>query len=108
MAEDSESKEEDKKAIAETPNVGIISDITLGGSKCNGAVQCWSDENKFAVFSDSYLLSVWNINDKKCTWKAKNLPNDYLNLTIPINDLDCKFDKCNPYRLFTSTAHGEV
>jgi len=82
--------------------------IEFGGTKCNGTVQCWSDENKIAVYYESHLLSLWNINDKKCIWKAKNVPNDDLNLPIPIHDMSCKFDLGNPNKLYTSTAYGEI
>ncbi len=50
-----------------------------------------------AFGSKDQLLQIWDINDqkqiqsKKPKWMAKNLPNDELDLKIPIWDTDVEF-----------------
>jgi len=46
------------------------------------------------------------LNEKKAFWKGKNVKNDYLDLTVPIHDLDCAFKSENEF--YVSTAYHKV
>ena len=58
------------------------------------------------------LNKIWNnkADEKmKPQWIAKNLPNDHLDLTIPIWDTDLTFlADISPYSLAACTAYGDV
>ena len=57
-------------------------------------------------FKDT-LLQLWDINDqKKPVWQARNLPNDELDLQIPIYDTDiCHL---NEHLICVTTGYGDV
>ena len=51
---------------------------------------------------------LYNINQQKIEFKGKNLPNDELNLRIPMHDMDIVEVKNNPRLNYISTAYGEI
>ena len=51
---------------------------------------------------------LYNINEQKIEFKGKNLPNDELNLRIPMHDMDIVEVKNNPRLNYISTAFGEI
>jgi len=58
------------------------------------------------VCSKGALLQLWDT-EKGCQiWKAKNLPNDELDLAIPIWDTDAAMK--GPSQIATCTAYGEL
>jgi len=63
----------------------------------------------FAVGSRDTLLQLWDVNNQKLTWQAKNLPNDELDLKIPIWDTDVEFlSYLNTHSLATCTAYSDI
>ena len=61
----------------------------------------------YALYKNSPLV-LYNIQEKKIEFKGKNLPNDGLNLSIPIYDTDIIEVKNNPRLNYVSTAYGEI
>ena len=61
----------------------------------------------YALYKNSPLV-LYNIQEKKIEFKGKNLPNDELNLSIPIYDTDIIEVKNNPRLNYVSTAYGEI
>ena len=65
-----------------------------------------------AIGSRNQLLSLWDLN--ACSsgtpkWVAKNLPNDELDLPIPIWDTDIEWlSRTNQYSVVTCTAYCDV
>jgi len=56
-------------------------------------------------------MQIWNINDfgAKPKWQCRNLPNDELDLKIPIWDTDMEWlSRTNAYSLVTCTAYCDV
>eukprot|EP01017_Pseudomicrothorax_dubius_P008790 TRINITY_DN12910_c0_g1_i1.p1 TRINITY_DN12910_c0_g1~~TRINITY_DN12910_c0_g1_i1.p1 ORF type:complete len:282 (+),score=73.03 TRINITY_DN12910_c0_g1_i1:63-848(+) len=51
---------------------------------------------------------ILNFDTGKVVWKAKNVPNDYLDLKVPVHDLDAVFHHNAPNTFYTSTAYNKV
>lgn len=51
-------------------------------------------------------LKVWNLETNACVWRTKNLPNDFLQLEVPIWDTDLSFIDAN--QLATCSRYGYV
>lgn len=51
-------------------------------------------------------LKVWNLETNECVFRTKNLPNDFLQLEVPVWDTDLSFLDAN--RLATCSRHGYV
>lgn len=64
-----------------------------------------------AFGSKDQLLQIWNLKEskEKPKWLARNLPNDHLDLKIPIWDTDIEWlSRTNQYSLVTCTAYCDV
>lgn len=77
------------------------------------SVQCLaknpSNFNEIAIGSKDQLLQIWDVETATKTWSAKNLPNDHLDLKIPIWDTDMEWlSKSNTYSLATCSAYCDV
>lgn len=61
------------------------------------------------VGSKDSLLQIWDVNkaNKKPLWQAKNLPNDELDLQIPIWDTDACYLESNT-NFVVCTAYGDI
>jgi len=64
--------------------------------------------NEIFCLSKKSTLQVYNSEENKITWKSKNVPNDELDLMVPIWDTDLAQNKSNPNHFYTSTAFGNV
>jgi hypothetical protein len=63
-------------------------------------------QDVFLLFKDT-PVSIFDLESKKVTWRAKNLPNDELDLKVPIYDVDLAQTK-NSNVFFTATAYGDI
>jgi len=64
-----------------------------------------------AMGSKDQLLQIWDINKagEQPLWMAKNLPNDELDLKIPIFDTSlCYLSRSNNFSLVACTAYCDV
>jgi len=61
----------------------------------------------YSLYKNS-LLVLYNIQEEKIEFKGKNLPNDELNLIIPMYDTGIVEIKNNPRLNYVSTAYGEM
>jgi ribosome biogenesis protein NSA1 len=61
----------------------------------------------FCLFKDSPLC-IFNLEKNQVSWKAKNLPNDELDLVVPMWDTDVVTSQKNNLLIYTSTAFGEI
>ena len=61
----------------------------------------------YSLYKNSPLV-LYNIQEEKIEFKGKNLPNDELNLVIPMYDTDIVEVKNNPRLNYVSTAYGEI
>lgn len=76
---------------------------------------------QIAIGSKDQTVQLWDINAvstgaikefkgvQQPMWHAKNLPNDHLDLAIPIFDTDLIFlSDVGPFNLVTCTGYGEI
>jgi ribosome biogenesis protein NSA1 len=56
----------------------------VGGDVCAAALDNRGDRNRFAVGGKEHLLSVWDIETQQRTFKARNVPHDFLELRVPV------------------------
>lgn len=54
------------------------------------------------------LPQVWDMSVQKNVWTGKNLPNDYMDLEVPLDDFCGAFDQTNPRYFLTGTSQGEI
>lgn len=64
--------------------------------------------NEIFCLSKNRPLQVYDCVQNKTTWRSKNMPNDELDLMVPIWDTDLAQNKSNPNLFYTSTAFGHV
>ena len=67
----------------------------------------YNKDSVYLLYRNTPLI-LYNIEEKKIEFKGKNLPNDELNLKIPIYDTDIVEAKNNPRLNYVSTAFGEI
>ena len=67
----------------------------------------YNKDSVYLLYRNTPLV-LYNIEEKKIEFKGKNLPNDELNLKIPIYDTDIVEAKNNPRLNYVSTAFGEI
>ena len=67
----------------------------------------FNKESVYSLYKNSPLV-LYNIQHQKIEFKGKNLPNDELNLRIPMYDTDVVEVKNNPRLNYVSTAYGEI
>ena len=67
----------------------------------------YNKDSVYLLYRNTPLV-LYNIEEKKIEFKGKNLPNDELNLKIPIHDTDIVEVKNNPRLNYVSTAFGEI
>jgi len=65
-------------------------------------------ENEIFLLNKKYPFQIYDINKNCITWKSKNVPNDELDLMVPIWDTDICQNKNNPNLIYTATAWGNV
>ena len=66
-----------------------------------------NNESVYCLYQNTPLI-LYNIEQQKIEFKGKNLPNDELNLKIPMHDTDIIEFKNNPRLNYVSTAYGEI
>ena len=66
-----------------------------------------NNESIYCLYQNTPLV-LYNIEQQKIEFKGKNLPNDELNLRIPMHDTDIIEIKNNPRINYVSTAYGEI
>ena len=81
--------------------------IDLGTKKLQKISDSFSTQEFFCLQKDS-PISIFDIQKKQISWKAKNLPNDELDLQVPIWDIDVGQSKKNENLFYVSTSYGEV
>lgn len=84
-------------------------EMQLKGEKVQFVGNNRFNHDQFAVCSKNTLLQLWDINTAekgKPVWMAKNLPNDELDLQIPIWDTGMVFD--TEKTMCVSTAEGQI
>ena len=67
----------------------------------------YNTDSAYLLYQNNPFI-LYNINQQKIEFKGKNLPNDELNLRIPMHDMDIVEVKNNPRLNFISTAYGEI
>ena len=67
----------------------------------------YNTDSAYILYQNNPFI-LYNINQQKIEFKGKNLPNDELNLRIPIHDMDIVEVKNNPRLNYISTAYGEI
>ena len=67
----------------------------------------YNTDSVYLLYQNNPFL-LYNINKQKIEFKGKNLPNDELNLRIPMHDMDIVEVKNNPRLNYISTAYGEI
>ena len=67
----------------------------------------FNKDSVYALYKNTPLV-LYNIQNQKIEFKGKNLPNDELNLTIPMHDTDVVEVKNNPRLNYVSTAYGDI
>ena len=67
----------------------------------------YNTDSAYILYQNNPFI-LYNINQQKIEFKGKNLPNDELNLRIPMHDMDIVEVKNNPRLNYISTAYGEI
>ena len=67
----------------------------------------YNTDSAYLLYQNNPFI-LYNINQQKIEFKGKNLPNDELNLRIPMHDMDIVEVKNNPRLNYISTAYGEI
>ena len=67
----------------------------------------YKKDSVYCLYQNTPLV-LYNIQEEKVEYKAKNLPNDELSLRVPIHDTDIVEFKNNPRLNYVSTAYGEI
>ena len=67
----------------------------------------YNSESVYALYENTPML-LFNVEQKKIEFKAKNLPHDELNLKIPIYDTCAVEVKSNPRNVYVSTGYGDI
>ena len=67
----------------------------------------YNTDSAYLLYQNNHFI-LYNINQQKIEFKGKNLPNDELNLRIPMHDMDIVEVKNNPRLNYISTAYGEI
>ena len=67
----------------------------------------YNTDSAYLLYQNNPFI-LYNINQQKVEFKGKNLPNDELNLRIPMHDMDIVEVKNNPRLNYISTAYGEI
>ena len=67
----------------------------------------YNSDSVYLLYQNNPFI-LYNINEQKIEFKGKNLPNDELNLRIPMHDMDIVEVKNNPRLNYISTAFGEI
>ena len=64
-------------------------------------------ESVYALYENIPMV-LFNVEQKKLEFKAKNLPHDELNLKIPIYDTSAVEVKSNPRNVYVATGYGDI
>lgn len=83
--------------------------------KINIQAQCFITKTRIETSTFSKIAFVFkgmnplviDLDKSKTTWKAKNVKNDFLDLKVPIYDMDCEFYDKGRF-LFTCTAYRKI
>ena len=67
----------------------------------------YNSDSVYTLYQNSPFV-LYNIQEQKIEFKAKNLPNDEFNLVIPMHDTDIVEVKNNPRLNYVSTADGDI
>eukprot|EP00735_Rhodelphis_limneticus_P012290 TRINITY_DN5513_c0_g1::TRINITY_DN5513_c0_g1_i1::g.9409::m.9409 TRINITY_DN5513_c0_g1::TRINITY_DN5513_c0_g1_i1::g.9409 ORF type:complete len:222 (+),score=11.44,sp/Q58D06/WDR74_BOVIN/32.58/6e-26 TRINITY_DN5513_c0_g1_i1:39-704(+) len=66
------------------------------------------DRQTFAIGGLENDLSLWNIETKEKIFTAKNLPNNSLDLRVPVWVSDIRFMPRSPTQIYVCTGYGEI
>jgi ribosome biogenesis protein NSA1 len=66
-----------------------------------------STQEVFCLFKDT-PISIYDLEKGDFSWRAKNVPNDELDLKVPIFDTDVAYSKQSPNLFYTATGYGEI
>ena len=64
-------------------------------------------ESVYTLYENMPMV-LFNVEQKKIEFKAKNLPHDELNLKIPIYDTSACEVKSNPRNVYVATGYGDI
>ena len=65
-------------------------------------------DNLFALGGRENDLQIWDLNQKKCIWKAKNVKHDTLSLRVPIWVTDLAYVNQDPNKIVVSSGLGKA
>eukprot|EP01100_Stratorugosa_tubuloviscum_P002144 TRINITY_DN148_c0_g2_i1.p1 TRINITY_DN148_c0_g2~~TRINITY_DN148_c0_g2_i1.p1 ORF type:complete len:463 (-),score=189.88 TRINITY_DN148_c0_g2_i1:37-1425(-) len=66
------------------------------------------EDVKLALGGKGSDLQIWSMENKKCIWKAKNVPNNRLNLPVPIHITDLAYIPNESSKIVVSTGNSEI
>ena len=89
--------------ITPLPNANPNLHIKLN-TVVNSVYNC---ESVYTLYENMPMM-LFNVEQKKTEFKAKNLPHDELNLKIPIYDTSACEVKSNPRNVYVSTGYGDI
>ena len=89
--------------ITPLPNANPNLHIKLN-TVVNSVYNC---ESVYTLYENTPMM-LFNVEQKKTEFKAKNLPHDELNLKIPIYDTSACEVKSNPRNVYVSTGYGDI
>jgi WD40 repeat protein len=121
FAKEEAQLEEEEEEQEETPKQKDIISITpkvtsfnVGGGNVSTmeVVRLGGNKMEVAVAGKDNLMKIYDVETQKCVYRAKNVPNDYLNLKSPIWDNGIVYlgqpEQNNGNLICTRTAHHQV
>ena len=88
-------------------NLTSTSEVEIKTKKLQTVRDGQSTQEVFCLFKDT-PISIFDLEKSDFSWRAKNVPNDELNLRVPIFDVDVAFSAQNNNVFHVSTGYGEI
>lgn len=82
-------------------------DIQIKTNKLHSIKSSVNTNEIFCLFKDSPIC-IFNLEKNQISWKAKNVPNDVLNLVCPMWDIDVVTSQQNSHLIYAATAYGQI
>jgi len=104
----SQTKEITKFAMKRPVTKVLFSKELVGGCTQQKDRERVSEKGRFLLLGpENKLAQVFDLETEKVTWNAKNVPKDFLDLAVPIHDLDATW--IDPAHTFVVvTAHHQI
>ena len=71
-------------------------------------ILCPNKPNNILILSKGTNPRIIDIEKNKIVWKGKQVKNDFLDLMVPVYDMDATFSNKSPECCYVSTAYSKI